>query len=224
MINIFSRKERKNPLFVTIYLLLFLLIGKTFLCVLLYPRRIAPAYPLPFLLMASILGSSFFSDPARLKGSITKFLKNSLIFLSLIILIYISYAPDLLKRSLNLIFSPTYNTLSEFKQVDPILDRRYKAIFLDGRFAYIAVQSPMKFIDIPPNIDLKDFFQVETNPPLVRKRIYQDPDIGYVFFRPDNKVIQRMLEDEFGAKLIASNVSRYGLLYKLPPRNKPFKK
>lgn len=222
LLILYSKKERKSPLSLAIYLLLFLLIGKISVSTIYSPRRFALCYPLLFLVMASIFGFLLnYLSCEKLRSKILISLKKSLFFLSFLILIYVCYKPNMLRISLYVMSSPQYNFLREAQLCSSLLDRRYKAIFLDGRFAYIALQLPNKFIDIPPDLNEKDFYQMETNPTLTRKRIYEDRDIVYVFFCPDNTIIGNMVENEFGGKLLAYNVTGYGLLYSLPQRIKP---
>ncbi|MBU1147867.1 MAG: hypothetical protein KKD11_05880 [Candidatus Omnitrophica bacterium] len=210
-----SKSERRNPLSWAILLLAFLFLGKLLASSIFATQRFAPCYPLPFLLVAYIVGFLM----QKLNANIIRTLKNCFAFIFLFMSFYICYLPNMLRWSWGIIFSPSYNVLNESRIIDSIFDKRYKALFLDGRFAYIALQLPVKFIDIPPDLSATEFYQVETNPPLARKLISENPDIGYVFFRPDNKIIKKIIEQEFSGELIARNVAGYGLLYRLPRAN-----
>lgn len=207
-----SKSEQKNPLSWAILLLAFLFLGKLLASSIFTPQRFAPYYPLPFLLTAYIVGFLM----QKLATNIEVSVKRCFTFMFLFMSVYICYLPNMLGWSLSIIFSPSYNVLNESRIIDSIFDKRYKALFLDGRFAYIALQLPVKFIDILPDLNADEFYQVESNPPLARTLIAENPDIGYVFFRPDNAVVKKMVEQEFGGELIATNVAGYGLLYRLP--------
>lgn len=225
-IIISKKKERLSPLTLAIFFFSFLLISKLMISTLLFQRRVVVCYPLAFLLMAQT--SSFFTNnkPNRVnwtKSFVAKegiLLKNGLVVSCLMFLIYLVYLPNNIKISFDTIFSPKYMLIEESRCISSILNKRFKAIFLDGCFSYISLQIPMKFIDVPPDLTANEFISVESNLPFVRKLLLEDNEIRYIFMRENNVEAKKMIEQEFKAVLMASNVRGYrvGLLYYIPPR------
>lgn len=223
---IFSKESRQSPLTYGILFFALLLFGKLYVSVLFFERRFTPCFPLPFLLMAHNLFfvivkplKTYFNKYPQL-GSIKQRIVNLTVDVFIIVLlrvfICVIYLPDLFKATKELIFHPTYHLLDEARLFSEILKKEDKILFLDGRFGYLAIQLPNKFIDIPPDLKANDFFIIESNPPLARQMLKKDPQIRYVLFRNDNLVMRKMMEEEFHAKLMAYNVTGAGLLYRIP--------
>lgn len=222
---IFSKKSRRSPLTCGILFFVLLLFGKLYISVLFFERRFTPCFPLLFLLMAH---NAFFMVSSPLQAYSRKHSQLGLIkpdaidlFVSFLVAVllfvptYMMYSPDLLKSTKQLIFHPTYYLLKEAKLFSAILEKDAKVLFLDGRFGYLAIQLPNKFIDIPPDLNAKEVEFVESNPPLAREMIKNDPQIKYVIFRGDNLVLKRLLEEELHAGLVAFHVTEVGLLYRV---------
>jgi len=91
-----------------------------------------------------------------------------------------------------------------------------RAIFIDGKFSYVAFLSPYKFIDIPPDGNANNFFDIEGNPGLVRELIRSNSDIRYVFCWPGYTNVIDIVKNEFGGKLICEGIYGRGLMYELP--------
>ena len=153
-----SRTERASPLSLAILLLLFLLAGKLCISVALWPRRIAPCYPLPFLLMVYVAGAFQGSGKkTQDRGSSRDpgLVKKISLCLFLLASVVICYLPDSPGKTLLLITSPTYERAGEARRAGSLMDERYKAIYFDGRFSYLDLQLPFKFIQPPPDLNAK---------------------------------------------------------------------
>ena len=221
------RREHLEPLGWSIALLLAVLVGKIAVTSDLYLRRIIPCIPVSFLLIVYVISYCFdllnSTKGVAMKEAVSPLQRNSsfsLIRVSLwsgvLILLCIMYYPDLGGRSLFLLFSPRFSILREARAFAPFVKDNAKVLFLDGRFGYLAIQSPNKFIDIPPDLSSADFYTFESNPALARRMILHDDKIGYVLCRYDNILVRQILEGELHARLIAQGVAGNGLLYELP--------
>jgi cbb3-type cytochrome oxidase subunit 3 len=221
------RRESLEPLGWSIALLLAVLAGKIAVTSDLYLRRLIPCIPLSFLLIVYVLSYCFdrlnsknggimkavgTTRPQRSYLSVIRISLWSVVF----VLLCVMYYPDLGGKSLFLLFSPRFSILHEARQFAPFVQDNAKVLFLDGRFGYLAIQSPNKFIDIPPDLSSADFYTFESNPALARRMILQDDKIGYVLCRYDNVLVREILEREFHARLIAQGVAGNGFLYELP--------
>ncbi len=221
------RWESLEPLGWSIALLLAVLIGKIAVTSDLYLRRLIPCIPLSFLLIVYVLSYCF--DRLNSKNNVAmedvgtprkKHFYLPVIRISLwsvvFVLLCVMYYPDLGGKSLFLLFSPRFSILREAQAFAPFVKNDAKVIFLDGRFGYLAIQSPNKFIDIPPDLSSADFYTFESNPALARRMILQDDKIGYVLCRYDNILVRKILEGELHARLIVQGVAGNGFLYELP--------
>lgn len=220
---IYFEEARHNPLSHAIFFLLFLLLGKLSITVALYYRRFTPCLPLPFLFIAYIAFflivkpfNAFMSNPAQLpvkKIKLLNLIENFLVSSFLLVLIYIFYLPNMFTGLKSIILRPTYKAVEEAQEFSSVLKKGDKVLFLDGRFGYLAMGSPNKFVNIPPDVSANDFVSIEQNLPLLRESIKHDTQIKYVLLKDDNLIIRKILEEEFPAILIASKVSGCGVLY-----------
>lgn len=221
----YSKEARKSPLNYGILFTIFLLFGKLYISMLFFERRYIPCFPLPFLLMAHTIffvivqpTNLYINRNSRLsliKIKAIKLAKSLFVLIFAGGLIYLMYLPNGAKTTKDIIFHPTYDLLNEARILSSILMKTDKVLSLDGRFGYLAIQSPNKFIDIPQDLNASSFYLLESNPPLAREMIKRDARINYVVFREDNLVMRKMMEEEFNTQLVASYVAGCGFLYRI---------
>lgn len=230
--NIFSKKERCEPLNLSIFMVLFLLLSKLAVSSALYIRRLSPCYVLAFLLIAFLLGKlqnfsfnnmNLIRDQKQVlkKRSVT-LVKNFLVFIVFLFFVYVVNLPHLWSWTVYLVSSPRYLLKEQSKMIEKVFNNRYKALMLNGGFSYLALQLPCKIIYPEPDNEAKEFYAAESNPPLAKKLIYENDDISYVFFCYDNNVIRNIIEDEFNGRMIACNLLKtvQGVMYYIPPRRR----
>ena len=226
-----SKKERGDWISWCIICLLLLFAAKITTSIILPSRRLVPCLLAPFLLAAQSAGFLLKNEFAW-NGKVRAFIKSAngrsykarkMIFpaLYLVLILCLCYQPDVAGKTMSLIISPSYRIEEEARTLGRLMDPYSRAMFFDGRFAYIALILPNRFIDIPPAPDSDNFYDYESNPALAEKLLKGDRGIRYVFCRPDYSRIIEMVEREFGGRVMCFNVTGYGLLYELPGRQPP---
>ena len=207
-----DNEKIKNPIFIGIILILGLFIFKIFISRNFHMWRIAPCYPLPFLMFAYVVSDfNIFNIKARdifssLQRVITLVLSTIFFFFSIV------YIFTTVKSLKTIIFNPTYAIMDYTKKIRQVLDSRLRVIYTEGHFAYTALLLPVKCYSVIPNIYGKDFYDLESNPEIIWSTIQKDKKIAYIMALEENYLVQNFIKEIPGAKLIMEDETPSGEL------------
>lgn len=210
-----SKDERKNPLSWVTITLIMLLLFKLMTSCFLAPRRLLPCFPIPFLLAAQ-------SANFLLNMCVSQHKRKYSAYIFLIIILVICYYPYVLTETAFVTFKATYRISKQAEEISQLIDKKYTSLFFDGRFSYIALLIPSRFIDIPPDNNGKDFYEIEGNPKFARKLLSENNNIRYVFCMPEYTNIMTIVEKEFKGKLLYADMNSGGLLFEIPRKSKDY--
>jgi len=202
----------RNPLFRGIILFFGLLVFKIAFSISFPIWRLAPCYPLPFLMMAYVCIDYEMSPKLRVSNRpFSLFNRVGMVLVGVCILFFIlPLANTSLQRLRQIIFHPTYRILESIERVRKTLNPRFRIVFAEGHFTYLTLFLPVKCYDVVPNIKAKDFFTLESDPKKMWTTIQRDKQIAYLMVREENKLVLEFVESIPGAQLIMTNVLPYG--------------
>lgn len=224
--NLFTRKKKKlDPLELAIISVLFLYLAKMSTLSIFLLRRTFTSIELPFMLIAydAVLVKEYLASKdwqrffwENITGHKIKLYFNraaiSLMLIGILLYIFDDKARSFLKK---VFITPAYKIQEESKYVNSIIADNEKAVFIDGRFSYLALLSPSKFIDVPPSPGKKNFFDIEAAPELVISILDNDRSIKYAFVRNDYIECRKILESRYHGKILRNDITEYGYFYRL---------